>query len=419
MTASLPENGLALRHQLALAFLAFLLVVSHRPDMVLNAQFFAEDGPAWFKDAYDAGGLRVLFLAQAGYLHLIQRLGSAIAVPLPLRFAPLLFNLIAISCQVLVVNLLASRRLEFLIPDLKARLLIALVYVGRPDSWETMGLFTTSHWHLAVAASIVMLGEPARHRLWRVADCGVIVLGALSSPYAILLPLVAAPAWWIRRGRWPAIYLSVATGCAMLQGITALLTAATERGSAPLEASPGLFAEIVGMQVVLVGLIGERFFSHLPVAIDKPALTLMSFFAGVPVFLYALWRSPWPLRLFVGVSLAVLAVALAMPLISGYSAQWPDMISPGIGGRYWLLPRLAFLASLGWMAYNARQRLVRRAATTALLLLLPIGIAIDWSHRPFADLDWTERAEAFEAASPETTMEFPVHPGWTLTLTKK
>ena len=62
------------RDHVALIALAFLVIASRRPDAILNAQFFAEDGPVWFFDTYRLGALPALFLPQAGYLHLLQRL---------------------------------------------------------------------------------------------------------------------------------------------------------------------------------------------------------------------------------------------------------------------------------------------------------------------------------------------------------
>jgi len=415
------ETGLGLHQQIALAALAFLALVSHRPDAVLNAQFFAEDGLAWYRDAYEFGGLNVLFSPQAGYQHLLQRLAGALAVLLPLRLAPLLFNLIAISCQVLVVNLLASRRLAFLIPDLRVRLVMGLVYVGLPDSWEVLGLLSTAHWHLAVVACIVILGEPARDGWSRAADCGLLLLAVLSGPFAILLLPMAALTWLWRRERWSVVLLSLVTCGALVQGVIALLTAATGRGAVPLGASPRLFVDIVGIQVFLAGLIGEElFFYNLPSAINRPMLVWAAFFGGAAVFAYTLWRSPWPVRLFVGFALAVLAAALTTPLVAEDSAQWPQLLIQGVGGRYWLLPRVAFLVALYWMGTAATPRLARVPAKLALMLLLPMGIAVDWVHRPFADLGWSERVGVFYAAEPGTTIEFPVHPrGWTLTLTKK
>jgi hypothetical protein len=45
---------------------AFLLIFSRRPDAILNAQFFAEDGQRWFADAYQRGWHCLVIPDQAG-----------------------------------------------------------------------------------------------------------------------------------------------------------------------------------------------------------------------------------------------------------------------------------------------------------------------------------------------------------------
>src|SRR5262249_12109883 len=76
--------------------------------IVLNPQFFAEDGARWYVDAYSLG-LRSLLLPESGYLHTLTRLIALLTIVLPFSFAPLVMNLCALMLQVLPVNLFLSR----------------------------------------------------------------------------------------------------------------------------------------------------------------------------------------------------------------------------------------------------------------------------------------------------------------------
>lgn len=409
------------RDHVALIVLAFLVVASRRPDAILNAQFFAEDGTAWFLDAYQHGGVHVLLLPQAGYLHVIQRLAACGAALLPLRFAPLLFNLVAIACQLLVVSLLVSRRMEPFAPRLRTRLLMGLVYLGLPGSWETHAILSTAHWHLAVFACLLLLVPPAPSRWQRTLECMGLVVAVFSGPLSILLLPVALVRWRQERTPWHVATLIIVAVGAIAQASTVLLTASAERSQVPLGATPGLLSELVGQQIILGSLLGERLFFNLPVVIDRSVLTVTAFAAGTIVLLYALWRAPSRVRLFVAFSLMALAASLATPLVSvdqSDASQWSQLLQQGIGGRYWLLPKLGFLMALVWML-GADGHWLRRGAAKMLLVLLPFGVAFDWAHIPFADLGWAARSSAFEAAPPGTAMEFPIHPGWTLRLTRK
>src|SRR3954453_19860929 len=85
----LDEDGLYFR-ALFLAFvLVCLAVISRRPDAFLNPQFFAEDGNIWFADAYNIGWLRSLANTHTGYFQTLPRLGPALALAVPLPYAPL------------------------------------------------------------------------------------------------------------------------------------------------------------------------------------------------------------------------------------------------------------------------------------------------------------------------------------------
>src|SRR5258708_34049507 len=59
--------------QLVTFLVGCLVVISRRPDAILNPQFWAEDGVTFYRDAY-TGGFRSLVLPYVGYLVSLQRL---------------------------------------------------------------------------------------------------------------------------------------------------------------------------------------------------------------------------------------------------------------------------------------------------------------------------------------------------------
>jgi len=74
------------------------IIISRRPDAILNAQFFAEDGTVWFSDAYSLG-VGSLAMPQAGYLHSLTRLIALFAQFFPFTASPLVMNLCAIAIK--------------------------------------------------------------------------------------------------------------------------------------------------------------------------------------------------------------------------------------------------------------------------------------------------------------------------------
>ena len=86
--------------QLLIAVTGFVIIFSRRPDAILNAQFWAEDGQRWYADAYQFG-LRCLLIPDelGGYFHSVSRLSALTALVFPFYMAPLVMNLFAIALQ--------------------------------------------------------------------------------------------------------------------------------------------------------------------------------------------------------------------------------------------------------------------------------------------------------------------------------
>lgn len=429
--AGAEVSRLALRDQFVVFAVGFLILVSRRPDAVLYPHFWGEDGKVWFLEAYQQGWFSALLQPHTGYYQTLSRLTASLALLLPLTLAPLLFNLVAIALRVLPVNLLVSSRFARLIPNPTTRLAMGFVYLGLPNSSEIHANLTNGHWHLAVLACMIVLAEPARAAVWRVVDGFVVALSALSGPFVFPLVFVTGVSWWRRPGRRPTVVLIIVVAGALIQG-SAMLGMEATRSPAPLGATPVLFAEIVGAQVVLGSLVGERGYhvidylarSLLSASLDEGArrtgINLAAFALWVFVTTYAMCRARWEIRLLVLFTIGVLLGALATPGASVSEAQWPLMTMPGIGVRYWALPMVGFLLALHATVTTVKQRLARMAVTAALLLM-PVGIALDWSYEPHKDLGFRERARAFENAPPNSEFRIPAHPNefWYFTLKKK
>lgn len=110
--------------------------MSHRPDAITNPQFFGEDGSIWYPEAYMSGWFAALFHSRNGYFQTVPRLAASIALLFPLRFAPLIENLIGLFIQVLAVNILLSARCQRWAP-LFTRILMSLFYLGLPNTRES------------------------------------------------------------------------------------------------------------------------------------------------------------------------------------------------------------------------------------------------------------------------------------------
>jgi hypothetical protein len=240
---------------------SFLIVLSRRPDAVFNPQFWAEDGKVWYADAYNRGVIYSLFTPVTGYYQTISRLVACFAQIVPLAYAPLSFNLTAISVKILVVNFLLSERLAKLIPSFAGRALIAFFYLAMPHSYETNANLTNVQWHLALLSFFIIIAGPSGRMLWRLFDCALVLISALSGPFCLFLLPIAVILSWKRRQPHMFVLLVILSVGAMIQ-VSALLI--SPRPSVqPLGATVGLFLKIVGGHLFISAIIGERGYSWL------------------------------------------------------------------------------------------------------------------------------------------------------------
>jgi len=400
---------------------ALLILFSRRPDALLNPQFYAEDGPFWFGDAYH-WGWRCLLMPCAGYLQTVCRMIGLLSLLFSFALAPLVMNLCALAVQILPVNILLSSR--FSTVPIDTRLLGCLIYLGVPNSFEIHANTTNIQWHLALAGFLLLLAPPACGRAGRIFDLGIWGLSVLDGPLGIFLIPVAGVLRWKRRDKQSIAALSVLVPGAFLQILVILFS--TSRTSLPNGATIERLTRILGGQVFLSSLMGVRTFIQL-YFVQVHFLFLAQVTAlviGLSVIAYAAFYGPLELKLFLLYAGTVVTLALIRPYVvmqGNYDEEWRVMLIPGIGNRYWFFPMLAFLASLVWMASGtAPSRRPARYAALALLALLPIGICRDWVYKPFPDLDFREVAAHFERAAPGTKITVPVNPVvFTMQLTKR
>lgn len=411
---------------------ASVIVCSRRPDALLNAQFYAEDGAVWYSDAYRFG-LHSLMMPQSGYLHVLTRLVALFALLFPFSSAPLILNLSAITVQVLPVNVFLSSRFSNV--AFPMRLLASFLYLALPNSFEIDANVTNVQWHLALLACVLLLALPARSRGWKAFDAAVLVLTSLSSPIGVLLVPVAAVLWWKRRNTWSATTLGFLSSGAVIQVITVLLhwqsrqtphtnlAGETILNGGANGATFSGFAAILGRQVFLSSLLGLNTQNWLLQLRDLHTLEVIATAIGFGFLLYGICAGPTELKLFILFALAVLALGLVSPLAGPPDhPQWYWLcIRPGCGNRYYFLPMLAFLACLLWVASSADSASVLRSLrgfAVVLLLLLPIGICRDWHYPPFVNFDFHEYADRFERVPSGTKVIIPINPDWLMELPK-
>ena len=225
-------------HKVLVAFLlSVIIIIFRKPDAILNAQFWAEDGVIWFADAYNNGGLASLLHPQNGYFQSISRLTAWFSLFVPLQYSPLLFNIVAIAIKALPVAFLWSDRFTRIVPSDKARFIIGASYLLLPTIGEVHSNITNSHWHLALYAFMIITARFPKSIPGKIHDIFFLILSGLSGPFSVLLSPIALIYGWLKRKSLPSfyyIYLLIILSSASIQTASVIFTSEATRSQAPL-----------------------------------------------------------------------------------------------------------------------------------------------------------------------------------------
>ena len=402
-----------------LSVLILAAIAFRRPDALFNAQFFAEDGAIFFAQAYNYGPFHALFRAHVGYFATFERVAVVIAMAFPLRYAPLILNVIALMCEAAPAAFLLSRRFED-IASRRARLLMAYLLLTLPTSFELHATVTNSQWFLAVLMFMVLVAAPASLWPWGVFDLSVMVLGGLTGPFCIFLLPIAAVVVFVRRRPWNGVLFAILCATALVQAFALVHAPTGARWSQqPLGASLALLARIVGVQVILGPILSSGGLSVIGRVVEIGIVPCgLAFAVWTGLCARALIKAPIELRLFIVFAFFVLAGSLASPLASKIEPQWLAMTRLGACGRYWFLPSVATFWIYVWMLGRNQSRIIRVIAQLVLTLAVCAGI-LSYRQHAFIDFHFSSYAHQIAMAPEGTHVRVPINPpGWSMDLIK-
>lgn len=392
--------------------LSLTLVVSRRPDALTMPQLWAEDGLVFFGQAYNLGPIEALFMPSAGSLQTLPRLVAGGATILPLEYAPMVMNLVAIAIQVLPVILLWTPRFYNLVSDVRARVLISFLYLAIPNSYEVNANITNVGWHLTLVAMLVLVWAAPDKRLWRLFDRLILGMAGLSGPFAFFLAPIAFMAWWRDRSRIRLERFTILLSAAVIQGVVMI----TSPRSGPVELGAGIraFVRLLSGQVFLTPLLGTATAQE---ALPIHYVAWIVFVIGCVIVGYCLWKGPWALKMFILFGGIMLSSVMVRPLVVGTTPAW-EVLSAGVVGRYFLASMVIWLVCLVWVAWRGWLPL-RGLALSMLLIACVVGIPSDWHYPAYEDMGFQSQAKRFEQLPSGTVEEFAINPrGWYMDLVK-
>jgi len=395
---------------------AVVVIISRQPGAIFHAQFFAEDGHAWFADAYNHGWFFSLFRTYNGYYQTVPRLAAALALLVPLASAPLVTNLVGLAFQALPVSLLISTRLSRWGP-IGFRAVLGIAYLAMPNCSEVNVTVTNAQWHLALIACLLVLAASPQTKIWRYFDSAMFGLCGLTGPFCMLLLPIAFAMLYVRRERcrWmPIAILAIASG---IQGYALVFVDSAARSPAQLGASPEWLTRLLAGHVYLGTLVGHN---SLALQLETSTLRWIALI-GTGLFVYWLFKAETEIRLFALFSALLLAASLRNPMVPrgvGLPA-WRIMGgAPAI--HYWFIPTLACSWMLVWYVFDRKSNQFTQIIGAVLLLTMTYGFVRDFRHPAYRDLQFGRYVEMLDHAKPGETLVIPENPqGWVIQLDRR
>lgn len=392
----------------------FFAIAARRPDILTNAQPWAEDGVVWMMEINNNGFWSSVFLPQNGYYQTISKLTYGFALLFGVGKAALVANMVAISVRALLVLFLLSPRMRFI--QLPYRIAVAAYLLLMPNLGEGYVNITNVHWYTAIYMMMVLVAEPPRSRGWAFHDMVVLVISALSGPFvAFYAPCLAIKRWHEHGGIVQAIRRAnrfdwIMAACLTLQVVAILASSTSNRSTAPLGASLPTLAEIILQRVVL-----GSFFQGTPIALPDsswPAVAVLTCSISMTAFRYG-----WRYQILVLFPILMIGFALAKPMISLTEPQWPVLLKAGAGERYFFVTNFFMFCHVVFLI----SRLGRFAHTGLLLLsivMLPFYIAC-FNITPLGEVGYKDQIERFQTLPKGKTMVININPpGWKMQLTR-
>lgn len=397
----------------------FFVIASRRPDIIFNAQPWAEDGKIWIENIYNNGFWSSVLLPQNGYYQTISRLTYGVALLFGISKAALISNIIAISIRCFFVMFVLSERLSII--KIQYRIAAVIYFLLMPNLSEGYVNITNVHWYLSLYLMAILISDDANSKSWKLHDFTILIISSLSGPFVVFIaPCLILKRIAQRGGIVGAIkkinsFDVVMALCCLVQVVAILASSDAGRSAAPLGASFTLLSSIIAYRVV-----GGTFFpnDYIHPMAQHTTLNVAVFSLLALALIYLFIKSCWRTRSAIIFPVLMIGFALAKPMMSLDQPQWPTFLIPGGGERYFFITNFSFYCLLLCLI----SRFWNRSISPLMLMVIvtmPLMIR-GYIMPPMAEVGYKDDVMKFIKMNPGESM--PIHinpPGWEMNLLKK
>lgn len=397
----------------------FVLLVLRRPDIIFNAQPWAEDGNVWMAGIYNNGFWHSLFLPQNGYFQTISRITFGLSLQFGLVHAALVANIIAILIRCFLIVFILSKRMAFI--GLKYRLVIVAYIILMPNITEGFVNITNVHWYLSMYLLCVVLAEDAENLIQKLHDCAVLIISGLSGPFVIFIaPCLLIKKVYLKGGIVKAIkginfFDCLMATCCVIQLIAILATSGSSRPHSPLGYSFELLASIISERVIYGSFLP---FEYAQKIAEYSHVNIILFCSLCIALIYSFIKYEWRIKSLILFPVLMIGFALARPVISLDQTQWPLIFTTDSGERYFYVTNIALTTLL--ISLISRIKNLRITVLSICVIIFFIFVPKHFRLPKLPESGYAQDAKDFESKSKGDIVEIRIlPPGWTMKLLKK
>ena len=408
-------------------FLCFLVMALRRPDIILNAQFWAEDGRVWFAEAYNHGVLASLLKPQNGYFQTISRLVLGFATFFPLEYVPIISNICALFFRAILIVFLFSSRFSWV--GIFAKISILIYFLLMPGLDEVHANITNTHWYLALYLLMIIVADDASTGFWKIHDMLFLILSSLSGPFVLfIVPCLIYKYYYqlsIDKELRVKPFLDKLSNpffillflLMVVQLLAVLSITEGDRSLTRLGASYTLFVHIV-VSRIFTGFISPSFGAWLW---QHDIFSFIIFIVCIGIiFSVCFNKTEWRARVIVIFSSLMLAAALYKPMLSLSLPQWSLLESFDSGGRYFIITNLCWCSLLIFFIQKYFRKYSRILFTLFFIGFMAISVSY-FKIKPLPESHYAESISVFRNLQQGEKMDIPIAPGstWFMTLIHK
>lgn len=399
----------------ALFIFAFILIWLRRPDILTNAQFWAEDSVFWYKDAYENGFINSLTTPRNGYFQTVSTFIVGLTTLLNPDYAPFVANFFGIIFRAIIIWFLFTERFNFL--GLTTRAFLSVYLVCMPGLSEVHANITNAHWYLSLYVSMILVARNPNTKLWKAHDIFFIILSGLSGPFIIFIlastlfkfindfkDQISVKSFIKFYLQQPYILMII---CALVQGVSIILTFNGTRSAAPLGFSFDVISSIISSNIFL--------FTFAPWDIARAGWDnlLLSYFLAVSLLActtFVFVKGTWKMKVFATLPLLIIIFSMAKPQLTDSAPQLPTLIN-GQGSRYFVNIHIAIFSLICvYLLECVKGKVTVLFFKLYLSVLLFVMGCLNFVITPLPDMNWKEGATLINNANTGDVLSIQVLP---------